>query len=328
MNAQATNPAPPKLLPTIKAGFDSVGAHLELLLFPILLDLFIWFGPHLNLRGWLEGYRSDFMRWFRGSLYSYDTIQASLDVWKVITEKLNIIAALRSYPVGIPSLMAGRLPTISPVGAVPSVDIPYLWAILAAWLALTLIGLALGTLYYTLVTQAILEGRLDWRQALKSWPGNALQVLVVSLALLFFVIVVSLPASCLLSFSAFAGLAASQCAAVLYTGFLLWLLFPWVFSAYGIFIRKDPALKSIQRGARITRLTIVSTSVLFFIVVGLTQGLDFLWNVTAESSWLSVIGIVGHAIVTTALLAATLIYYRDTDRWLESLLLQAAKTAA
>jgi hypothetical protein len=39
-----------------------------------------------------------------------------------------------------------------------------------------------------------------------------------------------------------------------------------------------------------------------------------------ETSWLSLVGVAGHAFVTTGLLAASFIYYRDADRWVKAIL--------
>ena len=48
--------------------------------------------------------------------------------------------------------------------------------------------------------------------------------------------------------------------------------------------------------------------------------MDLLWRTPDEASWLMLVGIAGHAFVTTSLLAATFIYYRDADRWTEDTL--------
>ena len=44
-----TLPKPPSLLKTIVAGFDNITNHIALILFPIGLDLLIWFTPRLRL---------------------------------------------------------------------------------------------------------------------------------------------------------------------------------------------------------------------------------------------------------------------------------------
>ena len=43
-------PAPPSMVRALTSGFDSVANHVTVILFPIALDLFLWFGPHLGMQ--------------------------------------------------------------------------------------------------------------------------------------------------------------------------------------------------------------------------------------------------------------------------------------
>ena len=55
-----------------------------------------------------------------------------------------------------------------------------------------------------------------------------------------------------------------------------------------------------------------------FIIFILTTGLNYLWSVPQSNSWMTLIGIAGHAFITTALLAASFVYYRDMNVWLQT----------
>ena len=48
--------------------------------------------------------------------------------------------------------------------------------------------------------------------------------------------------------------------------------------------------------------------------------LEFLWAIPADNSWLALVGIFGHAFITTALLASSFIYYHDMTTWLQTVL--------
>ena len=52
MNAPQTTPVfgPPKFIPALVSGFNLVAGKFYLLLLPIALDLFLWFGPHFRLK--------------------------------------------------------------------------------------------------------------------------------------------------------------------------------------------------------------------------------------------------------------------------------------
>jgi hypothetical protein len=43
-----------------------------------------------------------------------------------------------------------------------------------------------------------------------------------------------------------------------------------------------------------------------------------LWRIPPADSWLTLLGIFGNAFVSTALLAASFIYYRDLNVWVDT----------
>ena len=47
-------PESPNVLKSIKNGFDAITKHLILLVFPIGLDLVLWFAPHLQIKSQIE----------------------------------------------------------------------------------------------------------------------------------------------------------------------------------------------------------------------------------------------------------------------------------
>lgn len=69
-----------------------------------------------------------------------------------------------------------------------------------------------------------------------------------------------------------------------------------------------------------TRMTLPTTALFILSIFVISEGLDILWRVPAEKSWLTLIGVGGHAFITSALLAASFIYYRDADLWTQGTL--------
>jgi hypothetical protein len=135
----------------------------------------------------------------------------------------------------------------------------------------------------------------------------------------------TLPASCVLSLLTFGGLPLSQLGLLLYAGFLIWILFPLIFTPHGIFVGRYNLLYAMRRSMSLTRMMLPVTALMVFVILVISEGLDVLWRVPADNSWLMVIGIVGHAFITTSLLAATFVFYRDADHWAQSIL-QKMKT--
>ena len=315
-------PAPPHLFRTLVAGFDTVTNHIALILFPMGLDALIWLAPRLRLKGLIETMFSNLI--YRSLAMATDVetteiLNSAKQIWMQLAERFNLLIFLRSYPVGIPSIMSSILPLEIPFGRPVTIEIISLGSVMALFILLTFLGVIGGTLYFSLVSQAAVLGKIQWRQQLLSWPWMSLQMCLLSLTWIVLIGGVSLPASCAISIAALGGMTLGQCAVLLYGGLLIWIIFPLLFSPHGILINQDKFWHSIKQGVRITRMTLPTTSLFFLSIFLITQGLDFLWRVPPESSWLMVIGIAGHAFVTTGVLAASFVYYERADLWIKSL---------
>lgn len=249
-------------------------------------------------------------------------MSAGQESWVLLAERFNLFTALRTYPVGIPSLMVTRLPVETPIGAPIGLEINSLGFTFFFWLAITIFGLIAGTLYFSVVAQVALVGQVQWRQVLDNLPRASFQVILLALFWLVLLVLVSIPSSFLLSLAALSGNSLIQCAFFIYGGFLLWLIFPLIFSTHGIFVNKQNVLLSLKTSMRLTRLTLPTTSLFFLAAFFTSKGLDILWQAPKESSWFSLVGVAGHAFVTTGFLAASFVYYRDADRWSQSVLQQ------
>lgn len=302
---------------SLMAGFDTISNHIGLILFSIALDLLLWFGPRLKLAMALQPA-------IRGSASLPEMGNPEvIEVLQVALEEFNLFSALRTFPVGIPSLMAGRSSLATPAGKPLTWDVPSLGYAFGLWLLLTVVGMAAGTLYFTVVAQAAVSDKVSWRQALSQWPWACSQVLLLAVAWLVFILMTVIPFSCVFSVLLIDGLGIGQVAliaAILFGGLLIWLLIPLVFSPHGIFVHRYMMWISVRESVRLTRLTLPSTTLLLLAVLVLSEGLDVLWNVPAEASWFTLVGITGHAFVTTSLLAASFVYYRDAGRWVQRML--------
>jgi hypothetical protein len=97
-----------------------------------------------------------------------------------------------------------------------------------------------------------------------------------------------------------------------------WLIVPLFFIPHGIFVRRQNALYSIFSSFRMARFTLPTSAMFVFTTFILSTGLNYLWSVPGGDSWMTLIGIAGHAFITTAMLAASFVYYRDMNRWLQA----------
>jgi hypothetical protein len=312
-------PPPPSLIAALMAGFDAITRSVVLILFPVALDLLLWFGPHLNIGRLIDDYWQQMSTLSGlGSAESVDFFQSNQELWAFFGENMNIMAVLRTYPVGIPSLMASRLPTSIPGGGEPTtLFLASTISMVGICVILSIIGLVLGSLYYLGVSEAALSNKVDWLATLKSWPRVTVQVLLLALMFIVLFVAISVPASCLISTLVLTGPTISRLAVLVLMAGLIWLIFPLILSAHGIFVYGNNTLASVKRSLTLTRMTFPTTALLFLTVVTISQGLDIVWRIPAEDSWITLVGIFGHAFVTTGLLSATFVYYRSADRWVQ-----------
>ena len=317
-----TLPKPPSLLKTIVAGFDNITNHIALILFPIGLDLLIWFTPRLRLVKIINTFFGDVVQeslLLAPDFQSEEILKSAGELWTLAGERLNILIALRSYPVGIPSLMSSILPLDNPVRTPTFIDFDSLVVVFILTIIFILIGLILGTLYFSCVSQAVINNAVNWRQLFKDWPRLSVQVIFLSLIWLLIFVGLSIPASCIATLAALGSLALGQCVFLMFLGFFIWVVFPLLFSPHGIFINRKNAWVSLKHGVMLTRMTLPTTGLLFLGILLLVQGSYFLWRIAPEDSWLMFLSIAGHAFVTTSLLSASFIYYRDADNWIQNL---------
>jgi hypothetical protein len=314
-------PAPPNMVASLRAGFDAVANKIVIIIIPIVIDLILWLGPHVQVKTLVNNFLNSMTSSAElSSLQSGDLLTSSMDVIRTAAEQFNLLSLLRTIPVGIPSLMAARLPVDTPNGVPKFIDVTNFFGATAIAISLLLVGLIIGCFYYILVFQVALQGKIELKKILKDWSWTSLQVLSLALALLILFIVISVPSSCAISGLTLLGLPFGQFAVFLYIGVLLWLIFPLLFAAHGIFVNHNNALVSVQRSMLLTRMTLPTTSLFVLAVLVTSEGLDYLWRVPPETSWLTLVGVSGHAFITSALLAASFFYYRDADLWTQETL--------
>ncbi len=305
----------------LRKGFDAVANHVVLILFPLILDLWIWLGPHLQVKQIVN----DMVQWITQTAvsdpnYQPGMLDSSLELLATMQERLNVMIFLRTYPVGVPSLMSGSLPLASPLGTPQLIDVPSASAVIGWWMVLGMVGLVFGSLYFLLVARVTQAEQIRLSETLRHWPGAALQTVFLSLLLLAMAAAISAPASCMLTLVAQAGGGLGQTALIVLMVLVMWVAFPLLFSPHGIYVNGATMMVSLRKSLQITRLTFPTTSLLFLVVLVASQLLDTLWRVPPEDSWLMIAGLIGHAFLATALLATTFVYYRDADLFVQKML--------
>jgi hypothetical protein len=303
-------------------GFDSVANHVLVILPPVLLDLFLWLGPHLRLKSFFQPFINQLPSLAKAFPANFPDVATVQQIWTSAITQFNLFIILRTFPIGATSLLSLQMPVQTPLGSPVNLDAGSLAGIISWVLLLVLLGWSVGAIYYFWISGVALkpEGRSVWK-AIK-------QTVLLSIIWLGILLVLGLPVLLVISlityFSAVLGQILFFIAALL----LIWMLMPVFFSVHGIFTLQLDAFRSILGSLRMVRFTLPNTGLFLLVFLLINTGMNFLWSTPSENSWWMLVGIAGHAFVSTALLAASFIYYRDINAWLAVVFEQLQKRTA
>ena len=331
MNHPAISPPKPSLIKALLSGFETVSNHLGLILFSVFLDLFIWFGPRLSVFNLIKDLFLEITDAPEMQVSDMETtIEMAREYWIALAESLNLFNFLRTFPVGIPSLMILKSPIQTPLSFPVVWEVPSGVIAIGIVLVLILVGLITGTLYFFLVCDVTIQRRFSTGRFFKDGLWAIGQIILLSLFTLFLVLATLVPLSCVLTILFFSGVGTgliTMAVLFIFLAILMWWLLPLFFTPHGVFIHHYNIITSIRNGIRMTRFTLPSSALLVIVVILLSEGLNLLWQMPPGSSWFALIGVLGHAFISTSLLAATFIYYRDADVWVKDILERAARIA-
>jgi hypothetical protein len=314
-----TLPPPPGVFGSLKAGFDVVSNRVALILLPLGLDLLLWLGPHLSVDGLLSPYfRLVFEQARRGvaeaDLDRFIQYQSLMMEWLRDFNLLSLLSKLQIFPIGISSLSSQTLPVENPLGLPNVVIVSSVWIVLGLAFILVPLGWIGGGMYFRQVAGSILgedEAGISFLEAI-------FQTALLSVIWLVGLVILIVPLTMVLGAFALINPLLANIAILVIMFLSFWLIVPLFFTPHGIFVRRQNAFLSISSSLRMIRFTLPTSGLFVLSVFLLSRGLDLLWSVPENDSWLTLIGFAGHAFITTVLLAASFIYYRDMTDWLKN----------
>lgn len=302
------------MITSITAGFDIVANNIPLISLPILLDLFLWLGPRLSLQKLLQPAIQSFTA--NASALALEGMPDPVlvvQVWNDFLSHFNLFSILRTIPVGVTSLMSGKSPLISPLGEALRIDIDSLLPLLGWLILILLAGWLLGGIYFHWVSGVTLKMQ-ERLPLLKSISHTAL----LTITWMFLFAVIGFPALLLISFIMLVSPFLAQLILLVGALFSAWIILPFFFSPHGIFTLRQNALTAILNSLRLARFTLPTSSLFIIVLAVISMGLDYLWRIPQDESWLALVGIAGHAFISTALISASFVYYRDLNTWLQT----------
>ncbi len=309
-------PAPPHgVVASLVAGFEAVNARLELILLPLLLDLFLWLGPHVSIRplvSRLLGVLAAPPGADAATLRNLEIVRSALSDYGAT---FNLFSMLSTAPLGLPSLIGGRAAVTTPRGAALTWYVDSLPLYLLLLGAFVLVGLFLGALYFGGIAQQIRDRRLSLallaQQVWVDWARlTALGAVALAVVLLLGTPVL-LVTGVLSLFSPLVGLVVW----VLGSTVILWALFYAAFALHSMLLHRRGLFGALWDSLRLVQFNLPHAAGLFVVVVLINVGLGLVWNIPQDDSWFLLLGVAAHALISTALVSATFVFYQDRFRW-------------
>lgn len=294
------------VIDTLSDGFGVVNRHPWIILIPIVLDLFLWWGPQLSAARLVSQALGLLARGRTGltldQAQQRDLVEAA--------EAFNLLAGLAPSIVGVPSLVAA-LGIRDPLRSTPVES----WGAALAIFSLALLGgMLLGSLYYALLAQLV---RRDGVRA-ASLPGEMLgawwRVLSYLILLAIIGLLIGLPSGVLLlGATLLSPLLGSLLISALTMG-LVWLGVFLFFVPEAIFISQVGPVQAIRNSAAVVRLHFWSCIGLIVLVSIVLLGMGRVWELASANLVPPVgtgLGIVGNAYIGSALVIAGMAFYRE-----------------
>lgn len=317
-------PPPPGIINSLRAGFEAVSGHVILILLPAVLDILLWLGPHLRIDGLLTPVLSLAFSQTQITLTSandVDRIAQLQSMFSEVMERFNLLSLLgrlQTSPIGISSLLAQTMPVRTPLGSQQVVQVSSGLGLITWVFLLIVTGWILGGLYFRWVSETAL-GITQGGTGI-SFLRAISQTLLLSALWMVGLSMILVPVLMMLTVLTMINAALAAGAVFILLVMSFWLIVPLFFTPHGIFVSRQNAFSSVFSSLRMARFTLPTSGLFVLCVFVLTTGLNYLWSIPPEDSWMTLVGIAGHAFITTALLAASFVYYRDMNVWLQTVL--------
>jgi hypothetical protein len=299
------------VIKSVAAGFDKIAAQPLLLIPPILLDLFLWFGPRLTIPTIFEELSKFIIAPTGMEEAIVEQIRSS---FIELGARVNLFSVMSSFPLGISTLMAGRRPITSPVGDGSVIQLTNPLVMFMSLVVILAIGQGIGAQFHRWIARQTAPGEEQIDQWKATVKAILLAVVVFSLAflILFGFSLVAVLASLLLPLFGFM-------VAFLGFSFILWAFIYLIFTPHGIILNRLGIVRAMMESTTLVRWNILPVVGYLGLAYGITYLTNLVWVLPDEGSWFSILAVVGHAFVSATLLAGSYAFYQDRRSWLFSL---------
>ena len=307
---------PTGVIETLSAGYSAVNRQLWVLLLPIVVDAFLWFGPHVSYSPLVDPAVTRATEWTREMSLGprrvprnpefINDLDQSRQYLIAQADDVNGLAAIAWGPLALPSINAA---------ASPGEDVAFVtgWADGLALLVASLgIGLLLGGWFYGGLADASTGRREGPFGVGRFVPRGVLGTLGLVAVVTLTAILLGLPVVLLIGFAAVVSPPVAVLTSVLLGAALLYAAVHLFFAVDAIFVSHVGPLAAIQRSVGVVRRNLWQSVVLIVLTWLILAGMGRVWDVLAsalQSPYGVALGILGNAYIASGLIAAGMIFY-------------------
>jgi hypothetical protein len=310
---------PTGVIETLSAGYTAVNRQLWVLLLPIILDVFLWVGPHVSyspLVGPVVTQTAELTRQValspRRATRNVE-LATSLDQgqqWLLThADDVNGLSFLAWGPVAMPSLgWMLRLPS-------PSDELSFVsgWVDgVSLLIACAGVGLLLGAWFYRGLAAASTQTRGGPLAAGRDTPRAVLDVLGLAGVVFGAALLLGVPVALLIGFTALVSPPIAALGGVFVVAGVLFAIVHLSFAVDAIFVSNAGPLAAIQHSVVLVRKNLQPSLALILLSWLILGGMTRVWDLLANNlqpPYGVALGILGNAYIASGLIAAGMIFY-------------------
>lgn len=311
----------PKIIQAIKSGFNTIANKPYLMIPPILLDLFLWFGPAWRVDSFFRPILQGFSNLPGVNSAEYrELFENFQSTWMEVFSNLNLTRTLRTLPIGIPSLITLKQPFQNPLGKPVVFDLESGFEVIGLWIIFLMLGFFLGSMYFNNISKQIVDIHNENEGSFKSFLRTYLQIILMPVLILIILLIVSMPLLLIMSIISVFSPAVSQFLLITIGFLLLWTILPLVFTPHGIFLYKQNLISAMMTSINVVKTSMTQTTWFVLAAFVLNEGMNYLWTSPSVDNWFLMVGIFGHAFVVSAIIAASFYYFLDATSYTQSIM--------
>src|SRR5688572_17011459 len=275
-------PPPPGIINSIRAGFDSIATHITAIFFPLMLNLFLWLGPRLRVDVLFDSIKSDLIRTWQSLRIPAEEIERMITSYEVNLPSINLFWFLRTLPIGISSLQLPQEATSStPIGNTDVWQVSG-WSLPLWILLLMFIGWIGGAIYFRAVAWIATPNEKENIHMLNA----ILQTILISIFCTILFVIFAPFIALILQFSFRQNVFIASIVILVLSLTSMWVIVPIFFLPHGVFVFQENEFKAVLSSVKLARFTLPNSSLFVLTVFLLAYGLNFLWSMPSEESWL------------------------------------------